>query len=714
MKRVKPSTPEDFDVWTRNAVSKFNELTPMLRAFAREMTGNPKLDVRITGNTPCTDGKAIYLRPTPALGRETVHDRSLCHVRDEHDSTMLCPACAAHEEVMIVLYHEIGHIAADSFQHFKRYNIDALADESVITDEEAQALDAKFGPPDSDTYEMNFLEAASVISPWLPMVLNATEDARVNRSMFSTYPGTKAMFDGLNLNTFVKGFEQPDGSTIKWSDQPTSPQAIIGLYVKASGYDYAGWFLPEVEAALEDPRLDALCASVNSARNVNDVFAIAIPCLRILQEHGFCADEDAEESEPGRGDPGDGDGANGEGSKDDEGSEGSSGSGDADGKSSDGADGSGDKNDSGDQGPAKDVGVGSTGSSQAGSQQSDADKSSRQSDSTGGAAGGVGDGTPGQASDALNAFNGHADMESDDPLPFDENVVEEAFRRIERQMEAFDYPSTGIGGVDHTSGASAEKMFAPIARGGPVKVSETIIAGALAELRVTFGENRKSKHRRNLRSGEVDVRNLARRVPLDDDRIFGRVERPGKRSYFVLIGLDVSGSTSCPGVLELIKQAGAAKAEMLNRLGIPFAVYAHSGTDSSVSPGMLDVALGDVKTPDQAWDDAARDRLSRLKPFSANLDGHTLEAYRKIVEKSRATDRIVLYYNDGAMPAENYHEELATIHREVEEYRKRKITMLGVGVGTDEPAAFMPSVRIDSIEDVNVVIKALQDRLGVR
>lgn len=712
MKRVKPSTPEDFDAWTRNAVVKFNELTPMLRAFAREMTGNPKLDVRITGNTPCTDGNSIYLRPTPALGRETVHDRSVCHERDEHDSTMLCPACAAHEEVMIVLYHEIGHIAADSFQHFRRSDVVDLRDRGIISIDEATALEEKFAYA-ARGHAINFLEAASVISPWLPMTLNAMEDARVNRSMFSTYPGTKAMFDGLNLRTFIEGFEHPDGGCIKWCDQPTSPQAIIGLYVKASGYDYAGWFLPEVEAALADPRLDALCASINSARSVADVLAAAIPALRILQEHGFCIDEDAEESESGPGNPGDGEGSDGDGSQNDDGTEGSSGSGDAPGKSSDGSGGSGDKNDSGDREPAKDVGVGSTGSSQAGSQRSDAAKSSKPSSSSSDPAGGPGDGTPADAADALNAFNGHADMESDEPLPFDQEMVEEAFRRIERQMEAFDHPSSGIGGVNHTPGTSHGKMFGPAHSGDRVAVPETIIAGALAELRVTFSDNKKSKHRRNLRSGEVDVRNLARRVPLDDDRLFGRVERPGKRSYFVLIGLDVSGSTSS-GALIVIKQAAAAKAEMLHRLGIPFAVYAHSGSYSHASPGMLDVELGDVKTPDQLWDDAARARLAALKPYSANLDGHTLEAYRKIVEKSRATDRIVLYYNDGAMPCENYHEELATIHREVEEYRKRNITMLGVGIGTDEPAAFMPTVRIDSVGDVSIVVKALQRRLGVR
>jgi hypothetical protein len=64
------------------------------------------------------------------------------------------------------------------------------------------------------------------------------------------------------------------------------------------------------------------------------------------------------------------------------------------------------------------------------------------------------------------------------------------------------------------------------------------------------------------------------------------------------------------------------------------------------------------------------------------------------------------------MPAANYQDELETLQREVDLYKRAGIIMLGVGVGTDSPSKWgMDTVRINHKGDVGKVIKHLERRL---
>jgi hypothetical protein len=97
----------------------------------------------------------------------------------------------------------------------------------------------------------------------------------------------------------------------------------------------------------------------------------------------------------------------------------------------------------------------------------------------------------------------------------------------------------------------------------------------------------------------------------------------------------------------------------------------------------------------------------------ANLDGHTLEFYRKVAERERATDKIILYYTDGAMPCENFDDELEVLQREIREAPRRNITVVGIGVRTDAPVEHgLDTIRIDSLEEVPRVVKDLESRLA--
>jgi hypothetical protein len=89
-----------------------------------------------------------------------------------------------------------------------------------------------------------------LVSEFLPLILNALEDARVNREMFKARKGTKVMFDANCAKVFEEGVEQVDPATgqarvVKWYDYPLNLQAIVGLFALASGYEYSTWFRPQ-------------------------------------------------------------------------------------------------------------------------------------------------------------------------------------------------------------------------------------------------------------------------------------------------------------------------------------------------------------------------------------------------------------------------------------------------------------------------------------
>jgi hypothetical protein len=249
---------------------------------------------------------------------------------------------------------------------------------------------------------------------------------------------------------------------------------------------------------------------------------------------------------------------------------------------------------------------------------------------------------------------------------------------------------------------------------GDFDVPEKILGPALLAMRVAFADNKRGHELRHRKTGRVDARVLGKRASLGDERLFKKKVLPGKKSYFVLIGMDVSGSTV--GVnIAIEKQAVFAQATLLSRMGISFAIYAHSGNYHTPNMGRregLDLDIYFIKEADEVWDTRAQERLVALGPDSANLDGHTLEYYRKRLDEVQATDKIILYYTDGKMPAENEAEELEILQREIRLCKQRKYTLLGVGIRTDSPVRHgLDTVQLDDEGDVVKVVKHLEKRL---
>lgn len=256
-----------------------------------------------------------------------------------------------------------------------------------------------------------------------------------------------------------------------------------------------------------------------------------------------------------------------------------------------------------------------------------------------------------------------------------------------------------------------------------LRTSEEILQPTLFEMRRVFSDNRRSRYDRNQKRGKLDARALGRRAwkATEDPRLFKKMERPGKRSYAVVMAGDAS-SSAANGAIVVEKQAMLAQAELCHRMGVDFEVWFHTADEyeGPLLPPDFNKSRDDAWTQDMyqvkgwntPWNDQAREGLAWMHPVYTNLDGHNLEFLRKRLMVSQATTKILLYYTDGQMPAANRLDEIETLKREVDNYQRAGIIMLGVGVGTSSPIKWgMDTVRIDNKGDVGKVIKHLERRL---
>jgi cobalamin biosynthesis protein CobT len=245
------------------------------------------------------------------------------------------------------------------------------------------------------------------------------------------------------------------------------------------------------------------------------------------------------------------------------------------------------------------------------------------------------------------------------------------------------------------------------------QVAESILGPALLRMRRAFADNQRAAMQRHLKSGRVNTSTLGKRAWGDDDRLFQKKRVPGRKDYFVLIGVDISGSTV--GVnLKLAKRAAMAQAELCARAGVKFAVYAHTALRNRELGG-LDMEIYEVKSADEPWSDKQRAALNRLGSVADNLDGHSIEYYRKRLDERTETDRIILYYTDGKMPAANHDEELEILRREINTCRAKGYTLMGVGIRTDSPVRHgLDTVQVDDDDDLVKVVKHLEKKLSAR
>jgi hypothetical protein len=311
-----------------------------------------------------------------------------------------------------------------------------------------------------------------------------------------------------------------------------------------------------------------------------------------------------------------------------------------------------------------------------------------------------------------------ADEEVD---PFGGADTDRDFTVFIDQSEHMDTPSTHIEKVMiHTRGNPNSTHFFNKHPDENV-MPESVVGGALLHARKTFADNMRAAQETNLRRGRIRTSTLGRRAWQGDPRLFQRSRQPGRKDYSVLIGIDLS-SSSRGSAHEMIRKAALAQAEICHRLGLRFAVYGHSGNRYTERQGYakpdltyeaLDIIV--IKEFDAPWNDEAKSRMMSVRAHGANLDGHTLEYYRKRLDEEATTDRILMYYTDGYMPWANKEEELEVLTREIKTCQRKGYTLMGVEVGTSAHCPpELDTVGLVDESDVKAVVKHLAKRLEQR
>ena len=826
----KKVTLDEYDR-AKKAIENFRRMKPTLTSFARAYTGKDiRIEVIEGAEYAGTDGKVIYMMPPLSLGDQVDHDLANCDTRDDR-GYQVCVACRTREGVMSSLYHEIAHIAFNSFEASSNREIQKLIDTTVadlgVVPRMGERIKKRwYAVHPRQRSQIKGLLA--LLHPYLPVIYNSLEDARVNYRQAQARPGVGAMTEATSRRVMEEGVEGFDAETRKpkqvlWVDQPLNAQACVAVLLRASGMSFPGTLAPEVEhAVLTDEVIGDACREAQLADSTKTVYALSVVVLVRLWELGFCkteseqeqdeeedsqeSAESEEESESSGDEPqeeGD-DSESGDAGESNEGgeTEGGNESGSAEGES-DEAEGSdaageggasaGDEDEATPSSESEAEGDTSEGAESeadeagdGGDESSESDDSEGTSDNEASDPSAAADGADagGAATDASTLEDGAsgaqggadgADSATDASEPSDEegepdeadlegqqsemasNEVVAPKRELGSADEALaavealtghgaDDGSPGWGGVGE-SGRDKEVMehvvkqlerfdsFSQVV--AQVRVSKSIDDGsfwtgreqrhpekmhpesrdlqpALNQMRRTFDANKRSKNRGGLRAGKVDARVLGRRAWNDDDRLFKKKSTPAKRSYFVVIGMDFSGSTN-DGSLAVEKRAVYAQCELLNRMGIPFALYGHSADMAVGVKDHLDVVIAEIKAPRGPWDAEAKRRLGALDSYGGNLDGHTLEFYRKVLDSRTETDKVLLYYTDGAMPASNYDEELDILKREIKTCNRSGYVLLGCGIGTDSPAKHgLDTVQIDTVADIEKAVRHLETRMEGR
>ena len=731
----------DFDKG-RLALERFRKLIDTrYRPLLRAVTGNDKLQVTPSSSQALTDNKTVWLPVPLALGDETLeHDKSVCGKRDASSMTMLCMMCKLEDEIDALVFHESAHITENSFEKVNGNafwkNVYPVIETYVEAMDATKASELKA----KISIEDGVMTAAKHVDPWLPFTLNVVEDIYVNRRLIKYRQGTELPLRLHTQEVFINGI--PDFKSEerrRWEDNDMNAQAIISLYLIGQGLPELGTFLDPDHDLTSDPVLVGLAEAIPEECPIQDRLAIAVKVVMHLRTLGYCPTKSdsplspppplpppppqEEEDEPLVSDPqtspdeseageGEGDEAESESEDDDEASGDGSGS-------KDGEDGDEDDDDEGEAGgsssqpqsydgedPIEPEGSGGSGDddedeSEAGESPDEPEPSEYQPPTDDEV-----DAALERARQMLTDIMGHDEEgPSLDNDSHDKKVIDTAI-----QQESFDHPSPSMTGgynVPTRNSDPYRNMLQP----PEVKIPRHMLTQSLARLRVVFASNRKTGLERSLKAGtRLDTMHLYR-AGTDDRRIFGKRNVPKSRDWFVLVGIDMSGSADSNGADVAEKMAAHAIGELLYSLDIKFEMYAH--TSGSAPAGQtLEHVL--IKGRDENWKDkSVQNMLFAQKGRGFNFDGHSMEQYRKVLQSVKATDKLLLYFTDGKMPNANITEELPLLQENLEILRRMPRTqVIGLGYRTDSPKRHgLDTIEFSAPEDIASIVSGLEDRL---
>lgn len=316
----------------------------------------------------------------------------------------------------------------------------------------------------------------------------------------------------------------------------------------------------------------------------------------------------------------------------------------------------------------------------------------------------------GHAEAAVILGGGHSHGAEEDDDDSDDDVMEQA---VTKALVFDDANTTVLGQKVFTNGKHSvgwgkysdrrATLFRPMQR---KELSPSIL-----HARRIFSDSKLDKNVRNLKRGKLATAKLgARAWNNQDDRLFQKKIRANGIDDELVIAMDLSGSTSSRWD-RYIKQTAYAMAEVVHSVGVKFSIYGHT-TDAAWDTREFTQHLYEVKNVSDPWGPVQKDLLARLGGMEGSLDGHNLEFYRKVLMRSTARRKTLVYYTDGQIPETNSAEEAVIITRELALYRKLGIGILVVCFGTDGPKRYgLDTIKIKGADDIVTVIKELESRL---
>lgn len=317
----------------------------------------------------------------------------------------------------------------------------------------------------------------------------------------------------------------------------------------------------------------------------------------------------------------------------------------------------------------------------------------------------------------LHIAGGH-DPATDEAEALDKAALERALTLDEHGYAEDEDLTKGITGIKRyatdkngfTSGGEPLSSYVDLSD------AERAINTVMPEMRQVLAVNGRTGFTPNQRAGRIDTRNLYR-TATGTTRVFGRYSTPETRDYLFVVALDCSGSMSSgySADAKLQKSLAYASGETLNRLGVPFIMFGYTGRPSG---GGYQIQIQDVRAENQPWDKDAVERLAGLHPVAANLDGSTMQYARirgRNATRSPKTEVIVIYMNDGGMPAENSRNEQHIIAKEVRDQHKNNVRYVGVGLNSrDAGEAGLELVYCKNVGDVSKLTGKIAEVMGVR
>ena len=302
----------------------------------------------------------------------------------------------------------------------------------------------------------------------------------------------------------------------------------------------------------------------------------------------------------------------------------------------------------------------------------------------------------------LEEIFGHGDHSKQDGPgeTLGERVQNEEMKKVIEAKDHLDHVPQGIDGIKVFERGEGPRSMRGSFRSN--KPHEALVGAAVQKARASMQMNSRAERHRNQKTGRVHASSLGKRAWNDADmRMFQKKSKPDHRDYEMVIGFDISASTNSLGRGQMIRDTVIALGEMCRRLGIKFSVYGH-GTEIG------SMAIYKLKEVKDHWNDETIHLITSLAPGGSNTDGHNLQYYRKVLDRSKATDKIMMYVTDGVMPGCNRDEELPILREEIGLFRKQGYTLLGVGVYTSAPEEHgLPTARVDSASDYPRVIDML-------